>query len=358
MLVIVNARFLTQPITGVQKFAIEISIRIKKIFPDIIFVSPPYIIHKDLAEKLEAKTIGRLKSHLWEQIELPLFLKKNNNPILISFANTGPVFYKPQIVTIHDIAFKRNPQWFSRSFVLLYNFVVPRIAKKAEKIITVSDSSKRELIGAYDIDNVKITIIHNAVNNNKIIEFINVKGKYNLTKYILAVGSIDPRKNLRNLIKAFNLIKNKDYKLVIVGGISKVFSNSDLGPILNDNIVFTGYLSDLELASFYSQADVFVYPSLYEGFGIPPLEAMAYGCPTIVSDVNSLREVCEEASFFVNPNSVSAIAEAIDNVLQNNNLKLKLIAAGKNQIKKFSWEKSASEVINLIEDFKMKDKVV
>jgi len=350
MSVVINSRFLTQSITGVQRFAIEISLRIKKLIPEAIFVAPPFIKHHSLAEALEVREVGLLNSHLWEQIELPRFLKMNKNPLLINFTNTAPLLYKPQIVTIHDLAFKVNPKWFSKSFVLLYDFLIPRIAKNSERIITVSQSSKNELIKVFDLDPNKISIVNNAVNILRIPDNVNNTNQLNLKKFILAVGSIDPRKNLGNLIKAFTLVKSSGYKLIIIGGKSNVFASSDLVNNLNEEIIYTGYLSDEELAFFYSHADLFIYPSLYEGFGIPPLEAMSYGCPTIVSNISSLKEVCGEASIFVNPNNIESIASAIDSVLGNVTTKNKLIAAGKKQIKKYNWEASAKRVFSLIKE--------
>lgn len=296
MKLIVNARFLTQHLTGVQRFAIELSKRLKKQTDfEVQFVSPKGIIHTDLAKELDAKVIGRFGGHVWEQYDLPRYLKQNNNPLLLSLCSTAPGFYKNQIVTHHDITYIRCPESFSKKFIGFYKFIVPLMLKNSKKIITVSNFSKDEVSAFFKIPKDKFVVIYNGVDS----EQFNVLPTKNpaAPPYILAVSSRNFHKNFQGLIKAFKDVKNQlqDVDLYIVGGSEiKSFNNIDLD--IEDlkqekRIHFLGRVDDQELVKTYQNASLFVFPSFYEGFGIPPLEAQACGCPVIASDKASMPEV-------------------------------------------------------------------
>jgi len=346
MSIIINARFLTQQITGVQRFAIEISKALKKIWPSIQFVSPPDIIDHVLAAELNVKIIGRNKGILWEQVDLPVFLKKNNHPLLINLCNVAPLFYSNQVITIHDVAFIVNPGWFNKKFVLFYKFLIPRIAKKSKAIFTVSNFSKQEIIKYIKIEAEKIKVVYNSVSCFPIER--QVENKYG--RYILFVGSIDKRKNISALIEAFNNVKDIDLKLLIAGDVSSVFNNKEnINLKNNERVSFLGRVNDAELSSLYANALMFIYPSLYEGFGLPPLEAMYYNCPAIVSDIGSLIEICNDATLYVDPYNPEDIARKIELLANDEFLRNELIKKGKQNIEKYSWEKSATIIANTIE---------
>jgi len=344
----VNARFLTQNITGVQRFAIEISKELKKLYKDdIIFVTPKNIIHKNLAKELKVKIIGNKTGHLWEQIDLPRYLNSIDNPLLLNLANTAPLFYKNKIVTIHDIAYERFPKNFDWKFKYFYKFLIPNIIKNSKHIITVSEFSKSEIIKFYKVDKNQISVVYNAVNNI----FKPVNKEYN-DKYILAVSSLNYQKNFHSLIKAFNQIEKKDIKLYLVGDINKNFVDIKLIEDIeqNKNIVFQGRVSDDELVRLYSNALCFIYPSLYEGFGIPPLEAQSCGTPAIVSNITSLPEVGNESVLYCNPYDIDDMKEKIELLVNDEDLREKLIQIGFENIKRFSWEKSAKKIIEIMEN--------
>ncbi|SDF86833.1 glycosyltransferase family 4 protein [Mucilaginibacter sp. P25] len=347
MKIIINARFLTQKLTGVQRFAIEIAKQLKLMMPGIIFVAPSNIIHHDLAQQLGVIIIGKNKGVIWEQLDLPLYLKKNSSPLLINMCNVAPLFYNNQVITIHDIAFLVNPQWFSKNFVRFYKFLVPKISRKAKRIFTVSDFSKTEIVKYLHVEAAKIKVIYNGI--SELPSPTPVKSDYG--KYILAVGSIDKRKNIQNLVQAFGSIKHRGIRLIIVGDSNSIFNNEDNAHLdVHPDIIFTGRVNDHELAGLYNKASLFVYPSLYEGFGIPPLEAMAQDCPTLVSDIDSLREVCGDASVYVNPLNVAEISKNIDLLIEDVALCGRLVENGKQNIKRFSWETSARQIVNSITD--------
>jgi len=351
--VVINARFLTQTITGVQRFAIEICRLLQDLIPEIRFVAPDNIIHPDLAAELNVETYGKLSSHFWEQLELPLYLRRLGNPLLVNLCNTAPVYYNNKVVCIHDLSSFINPQWFSKSFATVYKIILPQIARSSKKIITVSNFSKDSLHSILNIPKTDIEVIYNGVSEN----FISNNTLTSVNKYghyILSVSSIEPRKNLKNLIQAFKLADITGIKLVIVGAGSKVFNDPDLKMLVQDreDIIFTGYLSDTNLAEVYQKARLFVYPSLFEGFGIPPLEAMYCGCPTIVSNTSSLPEVCGDASYYVNPLEPNEIAQAIKLLAENEEIRKTLILKGLKRARTFNWKNSAEKLASIINTLK------
>jgi len=349
--IIINARFLSQKITGSQRFAIEISRRLKKIRSDIIFVAPKNIIYEDLAKELDIKIIGVNTGHIWEQIDLSLYLKKLGNPLLVNLVNTAPLFYRNKIVTIHDISWKHFPKSVSKNFYLYYNFLIPRIAKNSLHIFTVSEFSKKDIASNLNIDEHKIIVVYNAV--AKHFRHLGLKNG----NIILSVATLQPYKNMESLIRAFILLKDRypemrNYKLVLVGGINqRVFRQTEVRKLADnrEDIIFTGYVSDEKLVKWYNMAQAFVLPSKFEGFGLPPLEAMACGCPVIVSNIASLPEVCGDAAYYVDPYDVDSIAKGIYKVLTDENLRQRLVQKGFERVKLFSWEKTAKQILEIFE---------
>ena len=348
LLIVNNSRFLTQKITGVQRFAIEISRKLQELFSEIKFISP-VIKQPPLESRFNVDYTGNLSGYTWEQLELPFYLYKEKSPLLLNLANTAPACYKNQIVTIHDLACL-NEKWVSYRFKLFYSALIPQITKNSLKIVTVSEFSKKELIERFGIDEKKIEVIYNAVSPD-FINFVNEIPTV-VYEYILAVSSLNPRKNFKNLISAYNRLKLSDVKLLIVGEENNIYKNPHLKSLIKDNpnIIFTGYLTDKELAGLYKHAKLFIFPSLYEGFGIPPIEAMACGCPTVVSNATSIPEICADASCYVDPNSIDSIANGINEVLKDESARNELINKGLQRVKAFSWQASARKYLELIKE--------
>jgi glycosyltransferase involved in cell wall biosynthesis len=298
-----------------------------------------------------------------EQIELPL--KIPNCDLFWSPHYNIPIFYRGKIaLTIHDICHIAKPEFFPGFLKQIYAKSIIKMAiKKAKVILTPSEFTLSELQKYFKIDEKKVNVIKNGVSNkydNKRSNDKSILEKNNINNpYILYVGNIKPHKNIERLIKSYGILNKKllikvDYVFVgrKEGFISKVYG---LEQIIREQGLNNIYFIDREMKEddlkiLYQNASCFVFPSLYEGFGLPPLEAMACGCPTVVSKVASLPEVCGDASYYVDPYDIESIADGIYKVLTDENLRNSLIKKGLERVKLFSWEKTAKETLKVIEE--------
>jgi len=272
-----------------------------------------------------------------------------------------------KVITFHDLSFEHHPQFFSWRKRAWQKFLMntKQEARKADKIIAVSDSTKSDLVNLYGIEPEKIRVIYSGVGEQfkpaKVPHFkvrpcfAEPLQRFSKTRsylrFILYFGTIEPRKNLIGLIKAFELLKDKDLKLVIAG--TKGWLYQDVFKAAKESkkrkdIVFTGFVKEKDKPYLYNSAQVFVYPSFFEGFGFPPLEAMACGIPTIVSANSSLPEVVGQAALMVNPKNIDELAWAMEQALTDNQLRERLIKKGLEQAQKFSWQKCAQETLEVL----------
>lgn len=343
-MIYVNARFLTQDLTGVQRFSLEVSKCLNKIKNNLIYLVPDISLIKHIIDLSDFKIIEVKggNGHFWEQYTLPRYLRKNGSPLLLNLCNTAPILYSRQIVTHHDITYIKYPESFSYSFRTFYKTISPIIIKRSQAVITVSDFSKNEINTEYKCGLDKIYVIHNSVNDNFVDKDSNHKGDY-----ILAVSSPAYHKNFHGLIRAFSH-SDIDINLKIIGKAGSNFNNGNLDA--NDKrIDFMGRVDDEKLIELYQNAKAFIFPSFYEGFGIPVLEAQACGCPVVSSDKASMKEVLGDSALFFDPNSDVEIVERIKELLSNKNLRDELIEKGRNNLKRFSWENSAVKVSKIID---------
>lgn len=253
----------------------------------------------------------------------------------------APVNYrKKMLVTIHDMFHFSMSSFLSMPKKLYAKYLMLNVAKKAEKIITVSSFSESE-IRRHLGENLNITYIHNGVSSEWSKHNTMFKGK---RPYIIYVGNVKPHKNLGTLLKAFNRIEGlSEHDLYIVGkreGFLTEDNTIDGIEINQERVKFTGYLSDLEVKDYVRGADVLIIPSLYEGFGLPPLEAMACRTPVISSNVASLPEICGEAAIYFNPTDEEQLAKKILELLSNKCMQEELIALGLERVNQFNWNKS------------------
>lgn len=347
MKLFINARFLTQPISGVQRYAIECSRQIKQLYPECVFITPKNIIHTDIAAELGAVVIGRNTGHKWEQLDLPLYLWRQKRPKLLNLANTAPLIYGNNYVVIHDLAFFHYPEWNSKSFSTWYNILIPRIALHAQHIFTVSNSMKEELVKHYKLPAKKISVTYNGISDTMIAAgngFDQPK-----KKIILSVGTFNMRKNQHRLVKAFLQSEIRgEYTLVLIGDKNKVFSESgiDEADLDTDCIQVHSYVTNAELTNFYRQAEVVVSLSEYEGFGIPVLEGLYFGCKVLCSDIAVYRELYDGYAAFCNPHDLAGIAVALKNIVGNSSANDE---TGINKLlEKYSYKEAAETIIREI----------
>lgn len=276
-----------------------------------------------------------------------------------------PVRAKKRIVTIHDVYHLAFYDLLPLMQKLYARYMFRRAVKKSDKIITVSNTSREEICRYTGASRENIAVIYNGVNrklfriesNGGVLK--QIRNKYQLPeRYILSVGSIKPHKNLKRLLLAFRkfLQDGEDIKLFLAGkkeGLittdreSAVLIKDD--PFLKDRVIFTSWLPEQDLALLYNLATLFIFPSLYEGFGLPPLEAMACGCPALVSDIDIMREICEDAAYYADPLDVNAIADSIGKLLSDRALCSELKEKGLHRTAHFNWQESAQQHIQVID---------
>ncbi len=281
--------------------------------------------------------------------ELPLRSAREHLDVL-HMTYAAPVWSAaPIVLTVHDICYATNPEWFSSRDLRILSSMVPRSIRKAAHVITDSEDARSQIIQRYAVPEAKISMI--PIGPGAGAEPITLEAsrqelsglEITLARpYVLTVGNLQPRKNLLRLVEAFATLGDHDIDLVIVGPrryrADEIISAA--GP-LADRVRFTGYVSDRQLAACYRCSTVFVLPSLYEGFGLPVLEAMAQGVPVACSNAGALPEVAGDAAVMFDPTSVQGIAAALERVLGDAALRQTLAGAGKAQAARFSWKKTA-----------------
>jgi anaerobic magnesium-protoporphyrin IX monomethyl ester cyclase len=298
---------------------------------------------------------------LWEQIVLPVYSAKDRLDLLHYTDHAMSLFQMtcPTIITVHDIAYVRFPNMLNKSRQIYKKNILRISIERADIIVADSFSTKRDIIEYYGTNEKKIKVVHLGVESRfrpiSNVEEYRLKNKLP-SKMILNVGTLEPRKNVVSLIKAFKKLREKgvkDHKLVIAGEkgwlykeIFKEVDHSDL----KQEIIFLGVVRDQDLPMLYNCADIFVYPSFYEGFGLPPLEAMACGIPVITSNSSSLPEVIGDAGIMVSPTNVNSLCEAMQSVLTNKGLWHHMSNKGLERCKLFSWEATANKIVEIYDE--------
>jgi glycosyltransferase involved in cell wall biosynthesis len=298
---------------------------------------------------------------LWEQVTLPYY-SMNDKLDLFHYTDHSLSILQgthPAIITVHDIAYIRFPRLLNKSRQIYKKYILNMSIKRADIIVADSYSTKRDIINYFGIREGKIKVVYPGV-ERRFRPISNVKEyrlKNNLpSKMILNVGTLEPRKNVVTLIKAFKKLKElgfENYKLVIAGDkgwLYKQIFDEIKSSDLQKEVLFLGIVGDEDLPMLYNCADIFVYPSLYEGFGLPPLEAMACGIPVITSNTSSLPEVIDNAGIMVDPDDVNSLCEAMYNVLKDKELWHNMSNKGLERSKLFSWKGTAKKILEIYDE--------
>jgi glycosyltransferase involved in cell wall biosynthesis len=330
----VNLRTLGYRITGVQRYLLSLL---------------PHM-PSELNSVKPAQALQGIKGHVWEQLYLPTQLKRR---LLWSPGNTGPVGVSRQVLTVHDAATLDHPEWFERKFALWYSAMLPRLIRKVRAIITVSHFSKERIVRLTGVEQERVHVVFNGVSqrfrpaDSNAIKQIRIDFKLS-GPYILFVGSLEPRKNLALLLEAWRLGGFDGATLAVVGGSGHMFPKFHLGSI-PEGVRLLGCVKDEILPVLYSGATAFVYPSIYEGFGLPPLEAMACGCPVALSDIPAHREVCGETAMYFDPFIPEDISGKLERLLRlDGATRASLVEQGLHHAIRYTWESAALDTWRIL----------
>lgn len=341
----VNARFLTQPFSGVQRYGMEISREIKKMQPDTVFLTPRNIRHPELAAVLGATVTGSFTGHLWEQWSLPACLKRAGNPPLLAPGNTAPVRYGNTFLTIHDLAFIHYPEWNSPAFAAWYGWLIPRVARKAKHVFTVSQTVQAEIARSFDLPKHRISVVGNGIAPGL------MAAKRNLPKekIILAVGQFSPRKNHRLLLDAFLSSSLKDtYRLCLIGDAGGTLKQAVVPAQYENAVHFFPGLSEEALADCYNRAEIVVSLSAYEGFGIPVLEGLYFGCKVLCSDIPVYRELYGDNVYFCDYHHVEAVSRSLEKIAEDG-----LLHAAVPLSEKYTYAATANTILKTVSEMSM-----
>ena len=346
---------------GSSEFCFQILSQIPKIdktndFSIFLPVKPT----DDLPERTEKwKYVVFSSKKLWTLIGLSKVLSKYKLDVFFSPTHYLPFrTSSPSVISILDISYLYFPGLFKKKDLYQLKLWGRYSIKKAKKIITISNFSKNDIIKMYKVNPDKIAVVYpgikeNLGSNNSNLDMKDLKDKYGIaSSYILFVGTLQPRKNIVKLIEAFSKLEEK-IELVIVGKKGWQFDEILDAPKkygVEGRVKFLDSVTDEELPNFYKNAVCFCLPSLYEGFGLPILEAMQYGCPVATSNISSLPEVGGDAAVYFDPEDSEDIAKSLKSLIQDPKLRDKLIKRGHEQVKKFSWEKAAKETLKVLEE--------
>lgn len=369
----INGRFLQQPVTGVQCYARELLkawdelLSTAEIDPRILefrILAPNGPIAAPSLRHISIRQVGRLRGHLWDQLELPL---RARDGLLFSPGNVHPLlspFLSPGVVTIHDLAYRLSPEAYTAAFRFAYAVLIPAALRRADAVITVSESEKRNIVKHFPFVSDRIHAVHHGAPSTEVTSGREVNDypmeqlhdssvtKVEAGNFILWVGTLTKRKNPRGAIDATALV-NKEMKLplVMVGASYRGFQKAclPLAHIRSDLIRFTGRVSTFdEVSRFYRSAVCLLLPSFYEGFGLPALEAMAHGCVVVASDIPALREICGEAAIYCDPNDSSDIATKVRMVASDARLRERLRSLGLARAREFSWKNCARQTLAIL----------
>ena len=352
----INGRFLTQVMTGVQRCAIEWVMGLDRHLAadpacrerySFRLLTPPQVQTHLPLRHIPSLPVGHLSGQAWEQLELPLY---SRGGLLLNFCNTAPLAART-VATIHDASVFAVPGAYSPAFRSWYRTLLPLLGRRAQRVITASRFSQGELASRAHIPRSRIDVVplgSEHILRSRADPGILAKLSVDRGGYLLTVGSHSPHKNFAAVVAALSRLDGVKLPLVVAGGTNpRIFDGSSkVNPV---GFRAAGYVSDEELKALYQNAACFIYPSLYEGFGLPALEALSCGCPCVVSSAASLPEVCGEAVLYFNPHDPDDIARQIRAVLDQPATRDELRRRGPERARHFTWDRSTEALLKVIE---------
>jgi glycosyltransferase involved in cell wall biosynthesis len=349
----INGRFLTQRMTGVQRYAHEIVAALDQILAEdgdrgdlaaMRLIVPPGVVDRPALSEITVSQTGFGSGHAWDQLVLPFHARAG----VLSLGNFGPIVGRKHIVCIHDANTFIQPESYSRAFGLLYRTLLPLVGLRARRVATVSQFSADALVRYGVCGAEKVFIAPNG--HEHALRWDARRAKSRLIgsgllgarsrPYVMVLGSRAKHKNVDVILKQAQGLDQAGIDIVVVGAAASIFA-ADAPVVRQSNVHYAGYVEDDDLAALYEGALCLVFPSRTEGFGIPPLEAMARGCPVISSNAASLVEVGGDAVIYIDPDDGDRWREAIVGLSRNEGLRESMAARGRKRAALFSWKRSA-----------------
>jgi glycosyltransferase involved in cell wall biosynthesis len=352
--VFLNGRYLTQPLSGVQRYAQEIvraldaRVGTSAATARYVLLTPPGVRDAGLVH-IPQQIVGKRGGHFWDQIDFALAARKG---VALSLASAGPIALSRQVVVIHDAAVQRHPEHFSKGYVAVHKTIDLILARRA-RVATVSDFSRVELADVLGTRADRIIVAKNGAEHLQITPDKAVVDRLGLgsVPYFLVLGNITRNKNLAVAMRALARLQPSPIRLVAVGRLDESVFGKGVLPERGEGLILPGRLDDAEVAGLMQSARALIFPSLYEGFGIPPLEAMANDCPVIASTADAVVETCGDAADFFSPHDDGALAELMRRAVDDDgSWRADRIAAGRKRLALFSWRGSADILADAVEN--------
>ena len=358
----VNGRFLQQPITGIQRYGRELL----RVWDDLIesgeidseqvtieVLVPRAKVDAPELRHIKVRQVGRFKGQLWTQLELPA---QSRDGLLFSPDNLQPLLAPllgPSVVTVHDLTFKLFPQAHTTPFRLLYGLLISSGIRNAKALITGTEAERTNILGHYPDAKDRIAVVHLGARSQQLVAANQDEKSDNkpTERYILWVGSLISRKNPQGAIDAAVLVNQKmRLPLIVVGSGHRGMQKPEIRIPGNHGVIqFANRVSSSDdVVALYKNAVCLLFPTFYEGFGLPALEAMEYGCPVITSDIPVMREVCGDAALYCDPNDPGDIADKVRMLAQSSEMREQLRRRGLGRASQFSWERCARETFDVL----------
>jgi glycosyltransferase involved in cell wall biosynthesis len=355
--IFINGRFLSQSLTGVQRYAAEMVRAMDQLLAsgeaipalrraDWQLLAPPDAGQGLDLSHIRVRKVGARTGHAWDQIDLARAAWSGR---LISLANSGPVLHPDQLVVIHDAQVFRRPDFFSFSYGSAHRVMGHCLARRAT-VATVSDFSRHELAAVLRLRPTAVPVFANSAEHfAATVPDFGVIERLGLTpdRFFLCVGTMTRNKNISLAMQAAGKLNRPDFPLVVVGGDNpKVFQGGRA--VAHGGVALVGRLTDEEIAALFARATAFVFPSLYEGFGVPPLEAMIFGCPVIASTAQAIKETCGDAPAYFDPLDADELCERMRERIAAGRLSDDESRRQKARLAVFSWRKSAAAMLRFL----------
>ncbi|WP_454813611.1 glycosyltransferase family 4 protein [Labrys neptuniae] len=347
----INGRFFTQPVTGVQRYAREITAHLDELLNEQGGQASLYLPDSSdvpAYRAIQTRRSQRLRGHLWEQMTLPTLDRR----FLLNLCNLGPVARSRQIVCIHDANVANMPASYSLAFRAVYGTLIPLLVRRAAAITTVSHFSAGELARHLPIAREDIVVLPNG--HEHVFRWnasrSSIRAKHRLERpYVFIIGSRARHKNVAMVLGLAKSLDERGIDIVVTGGQSSIFTAEEHGTPA-PNVRFMGFVDDDDLAALLQGALCLLFPSLTEGFGLPIIEAMALGCPVISSDQASMPEVCGDAAMLAPPDQPTIWFRHIESLAASDTLRATFAERGRKRVGAYSWRKSAQGYLDIIRE--------